>query len=42
MNPFPGYAPRSGRPVTKYESRGRDAGRDVFDLVFRRTSGASR
>lgn len=41
MNPFPGYAPRSGRPVTKYEQRGRDAGRDVFDLVFRRTGGSS-
>jgi tRNA (guanine-N7-)-methyltransferase len=37
VNGYPGYAPRTARgPVTKYEQRARDAGRDVFDLVFRR------
>jgi tRNA (guanine-N7-)-methyltransferase len=37
VNPFPGYAARGGRPVTKYEQRAREAGRDVFDLTFHRS-----
>jgi tRNA (guanine-N7-)-methyltransferase len=37
VNAFHGYAPRApGRPVTKYERRALDAGRDVFDLMFHR------
>ncbi len=32
-----GWAPRlAERPVTKYEQRGLDAGREVFDLTYRR------
>ena len=32
-----GWAPRcAGRPVTKYEQRGRNAGRTIYDLVYRR------
>jgi tRNA (guanine-N7-)-methyltransferase len=37
VNCFETYAPRdTRRPLTKFEQRARDAGRDVFDLVFRR------
>jgi len=37
LNTFHGYAPRPAhRPETKFERRGLDAGRRVFDLVFRR------
>jgi tRNA (guanine-N7-)-methyltransferase len=37
LNTFDGYAPRPAhRPETKFERRGLDAGRGVFDLVFRR------
>src|SRR5690348_14995943 len=37
VNCFESYAPRDARrPLTKFEQRARDAGRDVFDLVFRR------
>jgi tRNA (guanine-N7-)-methyltransferase len=37
VNCFESYAPRDiRRPLTKFEQRARDAGRDVFDLVFRR------
>lgn len=35
-NVYGGYAPRTDRPVTKYERRGIEAGRAVFELVFRR------
>jgi tRNA (guanine-N7-)-methyltransferase len=36
-NDFDGYAPRPAhRPETKFERRGIEAGRAVFDLVFRR------
>ncbi|MBA3489455.1 MAG: tRNA (guanosine(46)-N7)-methyltransferase TrmB [Longispora sp.] len=36
INAFEGYAPRpEHRPVTKFEQRGIDAGREIFDLVFR-------
>ncbi len=36
-NVHDGYAPRlARRPPTKFEQRGVDAGREVFDLVFRR------
>lgn len=32
-----GWAPRlDARPITKYEQRGLDAGREVFDLTYRR------
>jgi tRNA (guanine-N7-)-methyltransferase len=35
-----GFAPRPAyRPITKFEQRGVEAGREVFDLVFRRESG---
>lgn len=35
VNAFDGYAPRPAhRPRTKFEQRGIDAGRDIFDLVF--------
>jgi tRNA (guanine-N7-)-methyltransferase len=38
-NAYDGYAPRPAyRPLTKFEERGVQAGRDVFDLVFRRRS----
>jgi len=37
VNCFATYAPRDERrPLTKFEQRARDAGRGVFDLVFRR------
>ncbi len=37
VNCFEAYAPRDARrPLTKFEQRALDAGRDVFDLVFRR------
>jgi tRNA (guanine-N7-)-methyltransferase len=37
VNCFESYAPRDERrPLTKFEQRAREAGRDVFDLVFRR------
>ncbi|WP_026930662.1 tRNA (guanosine(46)-N7)-methyltransferase TrmB [Glycomyces tenuis] len=36
-NTAEGYAPRpEHRPVTKFERRGTAAGRDIFDLVFRK------
>ncbi|RRR97573.1 tRNA (guanosine(46)-N7)-methyltransferase TrmB [Glycomyces terrestris] len=36
-NTAEGYAPRpERRPVTKFERRGVKAGRDIFDLVFRK------
>lgn len=36
-NVYGGWAPRfDERPVTKYEARGLAAGRDVFDLTYRR------
>ncbi|MDT5034835.1 MAG: tRNA (guanine-N7-)-methyltransferase [Micromonosporaceae bacterium] len=35
-----GYAPRpASRPITKFEQRGIEAGREIFDLIFRRESG---
>lgn len=38
VNAFDGYAPRPAhRPRTKFEQRGIDAGRDIFDLIFHRT-----
>jgi tRNA (guanine-N7-)-methyltransferase len=38
VNAYDGYAPRAAhRPITKYEQRARDAGRDVVDLMFHRT-----
>lgn len=34
-NRFDGFAPRPDhRPVTKFERRGRKAGRDIYDLLF--------
>jgi tRNA (guanine-N7-)-methyltransferase len=37
VNAFDSYAPRPAhRPRTKFEQRGIDAGRDIFDLIFRR------
>ncbi len=37
VNAFDAYAPRPAhRPRTKFEQRGIDAGRDIFDLVFHR------
>lgn len=37
VNAFDGYAPRPPqRPVTKFEQRGIKAGREIFDVVFRR------
>ena len=39
VNRHPGFAPRwSARPVTKFEQRGRDAGRRIFDLEFERVA----
>lgn len=39
VNVHDGWAPRfADRPVTKYEQRGLDAGRRVFDLTYRRVS----
>ena len=38
-NPHHGYAPRPAhRPVTRFERRGVQAGRQVFDLVYHRTA----
>ncbi|MDT4989504.1 MAG: tRNA (guanine-N7-)-methyltransferase [Micromonosporaceae bacterium] len=35
-----GYAPRpASRPITKFEQRGIEAGREIFDLIFCRESG---
>jgi len=37
VNTADGYAPRpTHRPLTKFEQRGIDAGRDIADLIFRR------
>lgn len=37
-NEHGGWAPRfDGRPVTKFEQRGIDAGREIFDLTYMRT-----
>ncbi|MBB5872857.1 tRNA (guanine-N7-)-methyltransferase [Allocatelliglobosispora scoriae] len=37
VNEYDGFAPRPDwRPMTKFERRGRDAGRDIFDLICRR------
>lgn len=37
INPHDGWAPRfAERPLTKYEARGLDAGREVFDLAYAR------
>ncbi|BCB83598.1 tRNA (guanosine(46)-N7)-methyltransferase TrmB [Phytohabitans suffuscus] len=37
VNEYEGYAPRlAARPVTKFEQRGVEAGREIFDLAFRR------
>jgi tRNA (guanine-N7-)-methyltransferase len=37
VNMYGGWAPRyDPRPVTKYEQRGRDAGRTIRDLAYRR------
>lgn len=37
VNPHRGWTPRpAGRPVTKYEQRAAEAGRPVFELVYRR------
>jgi len=37
VNPHDGYAPRfAGRPLTKFEQRGIAAGRQVYDLEYRR------
>jgi len=37
-----GWAPRwDARPVTRFEQRGRDAGRTVHDLTYRRTAAAA-
>jgi tRNA (guanine-N7-)-methyltransferase len=36
-NTADGYAPRPAhRPLTKFEQRGVEAGRDIYDLIFRR------
>lgn len=36
-NVHDGWAPRfAGRPITKYEQRGLDAGRTIYDLSYRR------
>ncbi|MBB6034432.1 tRNA (guanine-N7-)-methyltransferase [Phytomonospora endophytica] len=41
-NTAEGFAARPGhRPVTKFERRGVAAGREIFDLVFRRVQGGS-
>jgi tRNA (guanine-N7-)-methyltransferase len=43
VNAYDGFAPRPAhRPVTKFEQRGVQAGREVFDLVFRRTEPLAR
>lgn len=37
VNAYPGFAPRPAhRPVTRFERRGLAAGRQIFDLIFRR------
>lgn len=37
VNLYDGYAPRPGhRPLTKFEQRGIAAGRQIFDLLYRR------
>jgi tRNA (guanine-N7-)-methyltransferase len=42
VNANPGFAPRpADRPRTKFEQRGEQAGREVFDLVFHRASAAA-
>jgi tRNA (guanine-N7-)-methyltransferase len=39
-NEHDGFAPRlAARPVTKFEQRGVEAGRQIFDLSFRRVAG---
>ena len=41
VNEYGGWAPRlAQRPLTKYESRGLEAGRHVFDLTYRRADAA--
>jgi tRNA (guanine-N7-)-methyltransferase len=41
VNAHAGFAPRRPhRPRTKFERRGEEAGREVFDLVFRRAAAA--
>ena len=36
-NPHPGFSPRwDGRPSTKFEAKGLAAGREVFDITYRR------
>jgi len=41
VNEYGGWAPRlAERPLTKYESRGLEAGRHVFDLTYRRADAA--
>lgn len=41
VNVHDGWAPRwESRPVTKYEQRGLDAGRHIFDLTYRRQDAA--
>jgi tRNA (guanine-N7-)-methyltransferase len=43
VNAYPGYAPRPAhRSVTKFERRGIAAGREIFDLVFRRATPRAR
>ncbi len=37
-----GHAARHDRPVTKYERRALDAGRDIFDLLYHRLTGPVR
>lgn len=42
VNEHGGWAPRlAQRPVTKYEQRGLDAGRRIFDLSYRRCDAAT-
>jgi tRNA (guanine-N7-)-methyltransferase len=39
VNVYGGFAPRPDwRPLTKFERRGRAAGREIFDLIARRRS----
>jgi tRNA (guanine-N7-)-methyltransferase len=41
VNAYAGFAPRRpSRPRTKFEQRGEEAGREVFDLVFHRAAAA--
>lgn len=38
-NAYPGFAPRPAhRPVTRFERRGLAAGREIFDLIYRRSA----